>query len=519
MNSSMTSFRLSCRTSRRNPLPLLLVLLMCAGCVANPAPLGAVEDGVDVLHYDVDLSVNIERLRISGRTTITLVREAHVDELTLGLNGPVVDSVFSDGVRVEPFALTSMGFSLPLNSARDTVSIEIYYHGVPREGLYEGTYAGARFVYTDGWPNRVAGWMPGVHHPADPARLVLTLRTDPELTAVGSGRLVESTRGNARWTLDASAPTYTFAFAVGPYDRVVADTSDFEIAHYAVPGDVLSGAQAMRRAGSAIRYFESILGPYPYETLATVQVPFDFAGMENATALFLSTMLYGTNALEEVMVHEIAHQWFGNDLTIADWTDLWISEGISTYLTTLFYEEMDGEEAAHQLRSEFSTLDVGAVSALVPERIESPYDMLTWLVYRKGAAVMHLLRLKLGDEAFFDALRNSYRSHRPGPASTESFLRSFRDAAVEPLEDIIDFWVYGDRIPRLITRWDSESEMLAWRIQDDAGTLADLGFFLEIRTEEGVSYVDVRDTAVALPGSAPETVRPVGITMITEAET
>ncbi len=494
---------------------------MIAGCFSQPVPPSVNLEGVDVLHYEVDLTLDAVRLEVAGRTTITLMRGADVENLTLGLNGPVVDSVFVNGQRVRQRREGAAGFTIPLPSSIDTVFVDVHYHGSPREGLYAGTHAGTRIVYTDGWPHRVAGWMPGVHHPADPARLDLTLRADSTLEVAASGRRVHFEPGLSRWSLSSSAPTYTFAFAVAPYDRTEPEQGDVEVTHVAIPQDLASASEALSRTGGAIASFERLLGPYPYEVFSTVQVPFDFAGMENASAAFLAANLYGTAALEEVMVHEVAHQWFGNDVTIADWRDLWISEGITTYLTTLFYEDADGEEAANEMRADFATVspeDDGFMRPLVPDETDSPYDMLSWHVYRKGAAVMHLLRLKLGDGPFFNALRDAYLAHRSEPASTASLIEHFSEAAIEPLGDVVDYWIYGEELPRLVYSWDAASRMLSWQVLNDGGTLADLPFLLEIGTAGDVWYVDAREGAVEVAAVTRPTVRPVGIMMIVESQ-
>lgn len=513
----MTSLRRSSRKSRSLPLILLCILTAGVGCFSQPDPPSAYVEGIEVIGYDVDLSIDVERLTVAGRASVTIARSSDRRQIPLGLNGPTVDSVLVDGERVRHRRLGSAGFTVDVAAAVDTSVIDVYYRGTPREGLYARSHAGTRIVYTDGWPHRVAGWMPGIHHPAHPAPLELTLRTDPGHRVAASGTLLDSTAGVSRWRLDASAPTYSYAFAIAPYVTVEQEAA-VPITHHALPADSAAIAD-LRRAHEVLTYFSDLLGPYRYGALSTVEVPFDFAGMENASSAFLAASLYGTESLEEVLVHEVAHQWFGNGVTIRDWHHLWISEGVTTYLTSLYYEQADGQEAAHQIRADFAAVNAGDEMTgrpLVPSRIESPYEMLTWLVYRKGAAVMHLLRLKMGDEAFFDALQSVYRTHVGEAVSSEEMLDHFRARSDVPLDDAIAFWVYGRSLPRLITRWDDASQMIAWEIADDEETLADLPFLLEIGTGDDLWFVDARQKAVEVHGAERPTVRPVGIMMIVE---
>ncbi|WP_272481597.1 M1 family aminopeptidase [Rhodothermus marinus] len=170
--------------------------------------------------------------------------------------------------------------------------------------------------------------------------------------AAGSGRLVRiDTLDDAvrfRWQLDATAPTYSFAFAVADYVRTDTFADDtIPIHYYLLPSD-RDRVYRLRRTPDALHWLSRWLGPYPYRSYAVVQVPIDYAGMENASAPFLQADLFDMGDVEGVQVHELVHQWFGNRVSIAGWRDLWLSEGTATYLTTMFYEVYDGLEAARR---------------------------------------------------------------------------------------------------------------------------------------------------------------------------
>src|SRR5690625_4966819 len=158
-------------------------------------------------------------------------------------------------------------------------------------------------MYTDAWPTRAAGWLPGLHHPAHPATLSVSLDIAGDYTVVASGTQSRTEDGRDVWQLDSPAPIYTFAFAAADY-LVVADSSGtIPITHYLMREDS-TAIDHLARTSEIIDVFELLLGPYPYASFQSAAVPFGFAGMENASTAFLATNLYGGTALEEVLVQD-----------------------------------------------------------------------------------------------------------------------------------------------------------------------------------------------------------------------
>jgi aminopeptidase N len=241
-----------------------------------------------------------------------------------------------------------------------------------------------------------------------------------------------------------------------------------------------------------------------------------FAGMENAAAPFLQADLYrvydGQNAVEAVNVHEAVHQWFGNDVVPADWADLWLAEGFATYLTTVVYERLDGAEAARRQRVLMAMLPARAARRpLVPERYADPEVLLTPTVYQKGAAVLHLLRLRLGEAVFFDALRRLTSGYAERPLSTVALQTALEEEGGRELDALFEYWVYGERIPTLRTTWDPVRRRLTWHVEGDGGTLAGVPFELVARQPARDVIVKATAGGATLPGSEAPEVLPVGI--------
>jgi aminopeptidase N len=418
--------------------------------------------------------------------------------------------------RPAPYERDGDILRVPLR-ARESV-IDIAYSGTPATGLYAAEAAGQRVVFTDAWPQRGAGWLPAVHHPSDPASLALALEAPADWEIVGSGVAGATTTlpdGHRRWrfALDRAAPTYTFAFAAGDFATVDDSSGSVAVRHHLLEPD--SGrAHRLERVSAGLDSLIRMLGPYPYRRFATVQVPLGFDGMENAGAVFLRAGLYHApgRTLENVAFHEAAHQWVGNRMLPADWRDLWLAEGAATYLSTVLYERLDGPAAG--LSQRVLMADVprdDALRELRPRRLGSPGDVLSGTVYGKGGSVYHLLRLRVGDEAFFGTMRALVNAARP--VSTSRFQRAFEAASGSDLDAFFRYWVYGDRIPTLHTDWDPGARILTWRIEDDAGTLAGLPVQLRIRQTGHDLVVPLAAGRAVLRSSAVPQVQPDGVVL------
>ncbi|MEL6771215.1 MAG: M1 family aminopeptidase [Bacteroidota bacterium] len=502
------------------------------------------QDGVDVIAYDVSLTVAPEqgRMALAGTARLQVRHAPDTGVLVLRFEEP--EQLKALHVNDVPVEAKREGDLLRVPLPSDTLStVEIGYVVLDRrdDGLYIKEARGQTVTLTDSQFLRGSSWLPAVHHPADPATLRLSVTAPDSLEVVASGALLVDTlvadasdgvpRGWRRWTytLDAAVPVYTFAFAVADFATAeqavtLPSGTTVPIQHHLLGADT-TDARWLVRTPEALAYFDSTLGPYAFDTYATAQVPIPFAGMENAATSFLRHDLYGQsyrgqNVVEEVNVHEVAHMWFGNRVTIRDYADLWLSEGIVSYLTTMFYEAADGPAMARELRvrmAEFSASNdlYDARQPLVPGTVTDPMDLVGATVYLKGGCVTHLLRLTLGDDAFARALRRTYAEYGlvQRPLSTVAFQTLLEAESGQDLDAFFDYWVYGTEVPTLRTGWDNTTGLLTWTVEDDAGLLEGLAVELQILQEGETRAVALTDGEVTLTGERPPTIRPVGVPM------
>jgi aminopeptidase N len=512
-------------------LALAALVLVSVGCgedvvddgVEAPRP----QPGVDVTHVRAEIALDPATLRLDATAALDVAHPDTLTRLRLGLDDAL--EVVTASVDGEPvlFWREADTLTVPLGRRADASRVEVAYRGVPAAGLYADEAAGQTVLYTDGWPDRTAGWLPTVHHPSDPATLDLTLDVPEAAEVVATGRAVgDSLAGGrrvARFVLDAPAPPYTWAFAVGDF-TVTEQDGPVPIRHALLAADAALAAR-LDRTPEVIETLAAVLGRYPYETYATVQVPMAYAGMENATASFLRADLYGAraegrNPIEEVNIHEVVHQWWGNAVVPADWRDLWLSEGAATYLTTEVYARLDGPTAGRRFRTlmarEISPND--AARRLVPATYDDPGDVLSATVYQKGGAVFHLIRLTIGDTAFFEALRQIQRDYADRPLSTRGFQAALEAEAGRDLGPLFERWVWGEGVPTLRTRWDAPTRTLSWSIAGDAGTLAGVPFELYVRQGDRSWFVPATDGVFTPDGDARPAVEPVGVLLTVERD-
>jgi aminopeptidase N len=497
-------------------------VLALGGCRAAPAGDGVEapppQPGVDVTAYQAELRLDPETRRLGARAALDVTHPDTLSALRLGLDEGL--EVRAVRVNAQPVQLRREGdvLTVPLRGGSAS-RVEVVYRGVPAAGLYQGEAAGQTVVYTDSWPDRAAGWLPGVHHPSDPATLDLTLVVPERYEVVASGAPALDSLGGgsrtARFVLDAPAPVYTFAFAVADFTITTDSTAAVPVRTAMLAAEAARAAR-LRRTPQALDTLAALLGPYPYAAYTAVQVPMVYAGMENAAAPFLRADLFaaeatGRNAIEEVNFHELVHQWWGNQTVPADWRDLWLVEGLTTYLVADLYHRLDGTDTGrrHLALLVRETARDDARRALRPAALADPADALTQAVYNKGAAVFHLIRLRVGDRAFFDTVRARLRDRRP--LSTDALRAAFEQASGQPLGPLFAYWVDGRAVPTLQTRWDARAQTLAWDIEGDDATLDGIPFHLLIRQDGVDRFVPATDGAVSLPGTDRPDVLPVGI--------
>ncbi|NIR43932.1 MAG: M1 family metallopeptidase, partial [Gemmatimonadetes bacterium] len=322
-------------------------------------------------------------------------------------------------------------------------SVMVFYGGVPRDGLrFRPNLHGDPTVFADNWPDRARYWFPCVDHPGDKAAVELRVRAPGTWSVVGVGGKVSEQRlpdgrKETVWSTRRPIPVYTIVF--GAAELVVGNAGALgcedsgercvPIDWWMYPADAVHGRTIFRRAGEIVAFFDSLIGPFPYEKLALVQSTTRYGAMENSSVIFLSEQAARGSSIDALIAHEVAHQWFGDAVTPGEWTHLWLSEGFgfATYLSTIFFERTGALPFARQrmvsAERAYMAAPNAVASPVIGERPRNLQSLLNPNNYQKAAWVLHMLRARVGDETFFDSLRRYYDEYRDATALSEDFQR------------------------------------------------------------------------------------------------
>lgn len=447
-----------------------------AGVAPSPGPYAP---GVNVVHYEVEVGLGLGILWFEGITEIRVAVEADGATLPLDFTGLVINSVSLRGAEAE-YTHDDGILRVPLtgSSSGDTVAVTIHYQGVPDDGLIiRENIHGEPSAFVDNWPNRTRFWLPSVDHPSDKATVRFTIHAPAEWKVIANGHLVTEAAPTPRDAIGPAGDRRTWVWEVGvpisPYNMVIGaanlevrtvglaacgnapasrrEDGCVEVTYWVYPQDVDVAEPSFRRAAEMVDHFTEVIGPFPFEKLANVQSATRFGGMENASAIFYSEqgIASGRN-IESTVSHEIAHQWFGDAVTEADWHHLWLSEGFATYFGAQFFEVADGvaDFRRRMAESRQRILDSDDMDRPIYDPEETDlFALLNDNNYAKGGWVLHMLRGVIGDDDFFDGIREYYRRHLHSTVLTEDFQAVMEEVSGRELEWFFHQWIYEPGYP------------------------------------------------------------------------
>ncbi len=429
---------------------------------------------LDVQHYAFSLTLNDTSEEIRGIALVKIQFRQAVSAFYLDLKnkqrtgiGMAVSAVLLDNNPLKwQHQNDRLTIQLPQLARLDTTyTFRIDYQGIPADGLIiDQNKFGHRTFFGDNWPNRAHHWLPTVDHPSDKASVEFIVTAPVQWQVVANGILLEKTNlGNGltltHWAETVPLPTKVMVIGVAPFAvRLAGEVQGIPVTSWVFPENRLEGFYDYEPALDILDWFITHVGPYPYRKLANVQSKTRYGGMENASNIFyFENSVTGRRGQERLIAHEIAHQWFGNSASEANWHHVWLSEGFATYMTNLYVEQAEGHEAfVALLETQRQQVVSYAKRNLVPiiDTTVTDYNrLLNTNSYQKGGWVLHMLRQEVGDSLFWQGIRTYYARYAGSNALTDDFRVVMETVSGRDLQTFFQQWLYSAGHPKLEVKW------------------------------------------------------------------
>ncbi len=432
--------------------------------------------GYDVDHVDLELVVDFPGQAITGRGVLTVtVADSGLTELAVDLTDSLaVDSVTVNGTP-RPFVHRTDQVIVTLASppaVGSQHSVSVAYHGRPpqigNKSMLFGDHGGTPLVYTLSTPysNDVETVIPISHHwrpckdvPDDKSTFSLTITVPDTMLACSNGILssnVDNGDGTRTFVWDHAYPVAPYLIALGATDYVTIEETytgtggSADIQHFVYPELYSDALESFNITVSAMTYFASVFGEYPFlgEKYGMFSTPPGPAVEEQTIVAYPQGLITGDHTYDWVLVHELAHMWWGDCVTAEDWRHVWLNEGFASYAEALWQGHLGGNLA---YRLAMLAMDNGPWSGTVydPDWVWHP------IVYEKGAWILHMLRWILGDTDFFQLLLDYRIAFEYGNATTEDLIAAAEAVYGDDLNWFFDPWVYQEGRPDYEYGWST----------------------------------------------------------------
>lgn len=503
---------------------LLVFLFIATRAIADKYPRN---ESIDIKKYIFRIELNDTTNRIAGQATITLAVKKAIRDVELDLigetqgKGMTVTEVKAES-RQAIFLHKNNRLKILLHAQatpESEIEVTVNYAGIPQDGLIiSKNKFGDRTFFGDNWPDRARNWLPAIDHPYDKAKVEFIVIAPPHYEVVANGLRIEQSFLNSKqklthWREETDIPTKVMVIGVARFAiRHEGNVGHIPIESWVYPQNKDAGFSDYHPAVTILDFFNRFIGPYPYEKLANVQSTTIYGGMENASNIFYyENSVTGNGGIENLIAHEIAHQWFGNSASENDWHHVWLSEGFATYFTHVYNEFTYGPDKLKEGLSKDRTTVIRhctrSPAPVIDTRITDYPNLLSPHVYQRGSWVLHMLRQEVGDEAFWTGIRTYYLRYRNGNALTSDFRQVMEEVSGKSLDTFFSQWLEEVNLPELAGMWvyNPETKTVSLTLdQVQPGRLFELA--LEIALFDGTGKPEIqtvkinqKSTKISLP--------------------
>jgi aminopeptidase N len=454
-------------SSHRYPFLVLMSLaLTSAGCrSATPSSSGnkpasapasqapALETPFDVIRYETKIVLDVDNKSVVGETKVVFSHPGPGPrELRFPHNDMNVDGVIYQG-KAAAYGIENAELVIPLvgSSRLADERVRIAFHSASKRGLVFGD----KLVYTNFF---TCHWMPCREEPGDKAAFALEVVAPAGYRVVASGRLVgehtdSSGRVHSRWEEKRPYSPYLFGFAAGDLIETGDNAGPVKLRFIGLAAS--ESAESLRHkfndTSRMLTFLHDRMGlPLPHETYTQILVPGSEAQEKSSFAVigadFLDPILEDPTE-DWVVIHELAHQWWGNLITCRDWSHFWLQEGMATFLVAAYKEQRWGEDAYERelalCQKRWNTaIDAGFDVPLAYAQEYPSLRIRRAIQYSKAALFLHELRDCLGERAFWAGVAAFTRKYAGGTVTSADFQKAMQEASKIDLSGMFQKWVY-----------------------------------------------------------------------------
>ncbi len=429
----------------------IFVLLLLANTLLTCPPAKA--SSIDVLHYRANIEPDIPNKKIRGEVSIEFKALQNTQEISFDCDGLKISELNLLGIP-SSYRIKGRKVYISLKESlrtHETYELKITYEGNPRWGVvFHPEASSISTVFS------TSQWMVCKEAIEDKATLDLTIIAPKELTVVASGQWhkqteIEGGKIASQWHLEQPVSAYIFGFAIGPFNTTTQKHKHTRFDYLSAKHQSEELLQIFAETGNMLDFFEKKSGiPYPDSTYN--QILFKGGISQEMANFCILRENYGEQVLKDptavnLAAHELAHQWWGNQVTCKDWTHFWLNEGMAVYMSTAFREHRWGKEVYEADMKVYydafqKVVQNGKDKGLVFPNWNNPSSEDRVLVYYKGAYVFHLLRQKLGDQTFWQALKRYTQAYYGKSVVTKDLQRIFEEVSHLDLQSFFDEWGY-----------------------------------------------------------------------------
>ena len=472
-----------------------------------------------ISHLALDLDLDFATQSVSGSATLSFERvSASAAELPLDAIGFAIESVRVDagkGFSSAPFDYDGDTLTVRDLGRVRTGKVEVRYSATPRRGMYflapdAKVKNRPTQVWTQCQDEDARHFIPCHDKPHVKMTSELRVRVPNGFVALSNGELIASQTpaGKKPWSyhfrLDQPHPSYLLSLVAGDFTIIDDRHADLgkekqvPVRYYVPPARKKDAARSFGETPRMIELFSRITGvPFPWQRYSQIVVSdFIFGGMENTTAttMYEHVLLDERAALDissnDLVAHELAHQWFGDFVTCRDWSHAWLNEGFATFFEHVEREDRLGrDEYDHGVSTDNDTYlhEASARYArpIVCRDYAEPIDLFDRHLYEKGGLVLHMLRRELGDETFWSGVQHYLKSHAYSVVETNDFQRALETVSGRSLERFFDCWVYRPGHPELKVKVSWDDGLLAIQVKQGQKLTETSEFHFQLEVEIG----------------------------------